>query len=90
AGGAAQLATTADSMLAFMRRYLIWGVGTPQPGADWAREGSMPGTNTWAEQLPNGTNYAFLVNTRQYVYGKDPHAFEDLQRSFEGVLQQGR
>ncbi|MBV8726121.1 MAG: beta-lactamase family protein [Candidatus Eremiobacteraeota bacterium] len=90
AGGAAQLATTADSMLAFMQRYLIWGVGTPQPGADWAREGSMPGTNTWAEQLPNGTNYAFLVNTRQYVYGKDPHAFENLQRSFEGVLQQRR
>ncbi|MBV8197961.1 MAG: beta-lactamase family protein [Candidatus Eremiobacteraeota bacterium] len=90
AGGAAQLATSADSMLAFMKRYLIWGVGTPEPGADWAREGAMPGSNTWAEQLPNGTNFAFLVNTRQYVYGKDPHAFEDLQRKFEGVLQQRR
>lgn len=86
AGGAAALATNADSMLAFMNRYLIWGVGTPEPGADWAREGSMPGTNTWAEQLPNGSNYAFLVNTRQYVYGKDPNAFESLQRQLEDQI----
>lgn len=83
AGGAAALATNADSMLAFMNKYLIWGVGTPEPGADWAREGSMPGTNTWAEQLPNGNNYAFLVNTRQYIYGSDPTAFETLQAELE-------
>lgn len=83
AGGAAEIATSADSMLAFMNEYLIWGVGTPQPGADWAREGSMPGTNTWAEQLPNGSNYAFLVNTRQYIYGSDPNAFESLQSELE-------
>ncbi len=86
AGGASALATNADSMLALMKRYLIWGVGTPQPGADWAREGSMPGTNTWAEQLPDGKNYAFLVNTRQYVYGKDPSAFETLQHKVERHL----
>lgn len=86
AGGASAVATNAESMLAFMNKYLIWGVGTPQPGADWAREGSMPGSNTWAEQLPNGSNYAFLVNTRQYVYGSDPNAFEDLQTQFEKQL----
>jgi CubicO group peptidase (beta-lactamase class C family) len=83
AGGAAAIATNAESMLKLMKKYLIWGVGTPEPGADWAREGSMPGTNTWAEQLPNGSNYAFLVNTRQYVYGKDPNAFETLQAELE-------
>jgi len=88
AGGAAELATNADSMLAFMNKYLIWGVGTPEPGADWAREGSMPGTNTWAEQLPNGTNYAFLVNTRQFVYGRRPNAFQYLQSQIEHVLNQ--
>ena len=83
AGGASELATNAESMLKFMNKYIIWGVGTPQPGADWAREGSMAGTNTWAEQLPNGGNYAFLVNTRQYVYGRDPNAFETLQSELE-------
>jgi CubicO group peptidase (beta-lactamase class C family) len=92
AGGASVLATSAESMLKFMNRYLIWGVGTPQPGADWAREGSMPGTNTWAEQLSNGTNYAFLVNTRQYVYGRHPNAFEYLQtlveKKLDGQMQQ--
>lgn len=89
AGGAGALATNADSMLAFMKKYLIWGIGTPEPGADWAREGSMPGTNTWAEQLPNGAHYAFLVNTRQYIYGNDPNAFEDLQSRIEKQLDPG-
>jgi CubicO group peptidase (beta-lactamase class C family) len=89
AGGAGALATNANSMLKFMNTYLIWGVGTPEPGADWAREGSMPGTNTWAEQLPNGSNYAFLVNTRQYVYGSEPTAFETLQRDLEHAIDPG-
>jgi CubicO group peptidase (beta-lactamase class C family) len=89
AGGASSIATSADSMLEFMNKYLIWGVGTPEPGADWAREGSMPGTNTWAEQLPNGSNYAFLVNTRQYVYGDDPTAFETLQSELEEQIDPG-
>jgi CubicO group peptidase (beta-lactamase class C family) len=89
AGGASGMATNADSMLEFMSNYLIWGVGTPQPGADWAREGSMPGTNTWAEQMPNGSNYAFLVNTRQYVYGNDPTAFETLQAELEKRIDPG-
>ncbi len=89
AGGASAIATSADSMLAFMKKYLIWGVGTPQPGADWAREGSMPGTNTWAEQLPNGSTYAFLVNTRQYIYGDDSSAFENLQSQLEKQIDPG-
>jgi CubicO group peptidase (beta-lactamase class C family) len=89
AAGASAIATSAGSMLEFMNKYLIWGVGTPEPGADWAREGSMPGTNTWAEQLPNGSNYAFLVNTRQYVYGKDPTAFETLQSELEKQIDPG-
>ena len=49
----------------------------------------MPGTNTWAEQLPNGSNYSFLVNTRQYVYGSNPNAFENLQGLIERRLDPG-
>ncbi len=87
AEGAGGLATSADSMLALMDHYIIWGVGTPPPlGYDWAREGEMPGTNTWAEQLPNGTHYAFLVNTNRYVYGKTPTAFTALQADIEHAL----
>lgn len=86
AGGASALATNAQSMLTFMNHYIIWGTGKPQAGADWSREGSMPGTNAWSEQLPNGTNYAVIVNTRQYDYGSDPNAFENLQPQIEKLL----
>jgi CubicO group peptidase (beta-lactamase class C family) len=86
AGGASALATNAQSMLTFMNHYIIWGTGKPQVGADWSREGSMPGTNAWSEQLPNQTNYAVIVNTRQYDYGSDPNAFANLQGQIEKLL----
>jgi hypothetical protein len=79
-GGAA---TSAESMLALMKHYVIWGVGKPPPrGEGWAREGEMPGTETWAEQAPNGNNWAFDVNTDQRT---DP-AFETLQGKIEKHL----
>jgi CubicO group peptidase (beta-lactamase class C family) len=82
AAGAGGLATSADSMLALMNRYIIWGVGTPPPyGYAAAREGEMPGANTYAEQLTNGVNFAFLVNTNSYAYGSDPYAFLILVRT---------
>jgi CubicO group peptidase (beta-lactamase class C family) len=87
AQGASSVATNAASMVALMAHYIIWGVGTPPPaGYDWCREGEMPGTNTWAEQLPNGVHYAVLVNTNAYLYGKDPNAFLGLQYSIERAL----
>jgi N-acyl-D-amino-acid deacylase len=80
-GGAA--ATSAESMLALMNHYIIWGVGTPPPaGQGAAREGNMEGTETYAEQAPNGTNWAFDINTDQNT---DP-AFDDLQAKIERHL----
>ncbi len=86
AQGASALATNAESMLALMNKYLIWGVGPPQPGADWARSGSMEGTSTWSEQMPNGMNYAFLINTRQF---SNANTFTDLQNKIRQVLDPG-
>jgi len=87
AEGAGGLATSADSMLALMNRYIIWGVGTPPPyGEDAAREGEMPGANTFAEQLRNGVNFSFLVNTNTYAYGSNPYAFLNLIRFIEVSL----
>jgi CubicO group peptidase (beta-lactamase class C family) len=76
-GGAA---TSAESMLALMNHYTIWGFGKPPPaGTGESRAGGIPGTETWAEQLPNRTNYAFDVNTNDYEYGGDPGVFQALQ-----------
>ena len=65
--GAGGWATNAESELALMDRYLIWGVGPVQPGADWSREGSDEGTNTFAEQRADNKHWAFLINTRHYT-----------------------
>jgi CubicO group peptidase (beta-lactamase class C family) len=87
AQGAGGLATNADSMLSLMSRYIIWGVGTPPPlGQSAAREGEMPGANTYAAQLPNGVNYAFLVNTNAYAYGSNAYAFTELQALIAATL----
>jgi hypothetical protein len=85
--GAGGLATNADSMLLLMDHYVIWGVGTPPPlGESAAREGEMPGADTMAGQLSNGSNYAFLVNTNSYAYGSDPNAFTNLQNAIVTAL----
>jgi CubicO group peptidase (beta-lactamase class C family) len=86
--GAGGLATNADSMLALMNRYIIWGVGTPPPlGMGAAREGEMPGANTFATQMYDGINYAFLVNSNAYAYGSEPYAFTNLQNSIQSALE---
>jgi CubicO group peptidase (beta-lactamase class C family) len=86
--GAGGLATNAESMLLLMDHYIIWGVGTPPPlGESAAREGEMPGANSMAQQLSNGTDYAFLVNTNSYAYGSDPNAFTSLQSAIVTALQ---
>jgi hypothetical protein len=75
-------------MLALMNRYIIWGVGTPPPlGMGAAREGEMPGANTFATQMYDGINYAFLVNSNAYAYGSEPYAFTNLQNSIQSALE---
>lgn len=77
------IATSAESMLALMNHYVIWGVGPAPPRGDgWAREGEMPGTETYAEQAPNGVHWAFDINTDQHT---DP-AFDALQARIEKHL----
>jgi CubicO group peptidase (beta-lactamase class C family) len=88
AEGAGGLATNAESMLVLMNHYIIWGVGTPPPsGYQAMREGEMPGANTFAAQLGNGVNFAFLVNTNTYAYGTDPYVFTNLQNQIVAILQ---
>ena len=90
AAGDGGAATSAESMLALMRGYIIWGFGTPPPaGTGESRAGGIPGTATWAEQLPNRIDYAFDINSNQYEYGAYPAAFEALQGQIERYLCKG-
>ena len=79
-GGAA---TNAESLLALMNHYAIWGVAKPpHRGYGAAREGEMPGTESYAEQAPNGTNWGFIINSDRHT---DPY-FDQLQGAIERHL----
>jgi CubicO group peptidase (beta-lactamase class C family) len=83
AGGG--LATSAESMLALMGRYAIWGLGPPPSDGYLAREGAAAGTNTFARQRSDGTNYAVIVNYRndsafKAMYGQIDRALDAISR----------
>lgn len=76
--GAAALATSASTLVKFIATHAVWGIG-PRPsfgtGGYSAREGSTPGTETWAESRWDGIDWAVTVNTRDwpaFATGQDP------------------
>ncbi|KAF8909654.1 penicillin-binding protein [Gymnopilus junonius] len=63
--GGAALAASATTLVNFIHTHAVWGIGGRQPGS-WAREGSTPGTETWASSLQNGIDYSVVINTRDF------------------------
>src|SRR5579862_558629 len=81
------VATNAATLLSFMNRYSIgrYGLTPKQPelGKDYYA-GEIPGTLSCAEQLPNGTNYAFIINKDQFP--AEPGAFGRAQHDIQVSL----
>ncbi|MBV8489657.1 MAG: beta-lactamase family protein [Candidatus Eremiobacteraeota bacterium] len=87
AQGDGGLAASAEMELAFTNRFTLgYGQGPPPPaGKGEYFEGEIAGTSTWAEQLPNCTNYVFDVNSNEF--GSDAYAFASYQRPIERYLK---
>jgi CubicO group peptidase (beta-lactamase class C family) len=78
------VATSAETLLAFMNHYSIGRYGLPPAKPELGKDyyaGEIPGTLSCAEQLPDGKNYAFIVNKDQFPY--EPGAFGQAQREIQ-------
>ena len=61
--GSCGLAASATALTQFIRRHAAWGIG----GRNYsARSGSTPGTSSFAQSLKTGTDWALVMNTRNF------------------------
>lgn len=85
-GGAA---ASAETELAFASHYTLnFGFGTPPPPGErgWY-EGAIEGTETWAEQMPNCTNYVFDINSSEFGYNTFSNYQAGIERYFKRVYR---
>jgi CubicO group peptidase (beta-lactamase class C family) len=58
-------AASAEAMAQFVHTHAVWGNGGRAPGA--ARAGGTPGAATWAESRWDGVDWAYTVNTGDFL-----------------------
>lgn len=64
--GNAALATSAQTLTKTLALYPAWGWEGSRCQGDCWRDGSMPGTFTWAAQRNDGVDVAMVFNTRAF------------------------
>ncbi len=79
------VATSAQSLVAFMNAYAVARFGTPPPHLDPSDyyEGEIAGTSSFMRQMSNGKDYAMVINTNQF---KPAGAFNAVQLAIERHL----
>src|SRR6266700_1066762 len=66
------LAATSSAVARLIGHYAVWGVGLRRSRQMWARTGSMAGTSSLAASRPDGLDFCFIVNTRNFGTAADP------------------
>jgi CubicO group peptidase (beta-lactamase class C family) len=59
------MASSANAMVQTIRHHAVWGTGGRMAGA--ARSGSTPGSSTLAVSNGDGMDWAYTINTREFV-----------------------
>jgi CubicO group peptidase (beta-lactamase class C family) len=80
--GSCGLAASATAMTQLIRRHAAWGTGGRMVSA---RSGSTPGASTWAQSRNTGTDWALVVNTRNWAPGSGD-AFGNLTNAINAEL----
>jgi CubicO group peptidase (beta-lactamase class C family) len=66
------LAATASAVARMIGQYAVWGTGSRRARQMWARSGSIAGTSSFAASRPDGLDFCFIVNTRNFGGAPDP------------------
>jgi len=92
------IACTAVELAKFIHLYKVWGNGTRDqwklaPRQYYDREGSMPGTFSWAESRGDGVDWVFVFNTRNFLDKSDPlyqmgNSVDDPDQGFQKQVDQ--
>jgi CubicO group peptidase (beta-lactamase class C family) len=74
---------SANALTQFIRLHAVWGNGARAPGA--ARSGSTPGASTWAQSRPDGVDWAYVINTRDWPPATS-QTLNDLDNAVNNLL----
>ncbi len=77
------LASSANAMVKMIHHHAVWGTGGRMAGA--ARSGSTPGSSTLAVSNGDGMDWAYTINTREFV-NPDSKPLEKLGASITKYL----
>lgn len=74
---------SAQAMTQFIHQHAVWGNGPRAPGS--ARSGSTPGASTLAVSRPDGIDWAYAINTRDWPPATSP-TLDDLSTTITHLL----
>jgi CubicO group peptidase (beta-lactamase class C family) len=88
AAASAGIAASATAITQFIHTHRVWGNGPRWPDGgttEWSRTGSTPGASTMAASRPDGVDWAYALNTRDWPNGVSP-SLDDLGTSIDTLL----
>lgn len=81
------IAASAQALTQFIHLHAVWGNGPRSPG--YTRTGSTPGASSLAASRPDGIDWAYVINTRDWPPATSP-TLNDLGNSINALLDRMR
>lgn len=77
------IAASAQALTQFIHRHAVWGNGPRAAG--YTRSGSSPGASSLAASRPDGIDWAYVINTRDWPPAASP-TLNDLGNAIRALL----
>lgn len=89
AAGSCGMASSAHAMVQTIRHHAVWGTGGRANGS--ARSGSTPGSSTLAVSNSDNMDWAYTINTREFVKkNKDDKPLDELGEAIKKFLSDNK